>query len=213
MTQRGNLLLQSNIHSDLHHGLLLTTLVTGFGIAFLHTLIPVHWLPYALTGRARGWSLSRTLAVNAAPSLQPVQQVKEDGELHRVRRKVSQIRFGDLLPVDLAQSPALGPFDPTYRSPLAHVLVPLLLVERHEHDYLEVVQGGLGQLVGAGTGRHNDPRRVGVALATRGELVDRSHDLCPHRGQTDLVEPVEDDEAWHHVERFLHVVGTHGVAT
>lgn len=48
------------------HGLLLTTLASGFGIAFLHTLIPVHWLPYALTGRARGWSLARTLAVNAA---------------------------------------------------------------------------------------------------------------------------------------------------
>lgn len=48
------------------HGLLLTSLASGFGIAFLHTLIPVHWLPYALTGRARGWSLSRTLAVNAA---------------------------------------------------------------------------------------------------------------------------------------------------
>lgn len=48
------------------HGLLLTTLVTGFGIAIAHTLIPVHWLPYALTGRARGWSLARTLAVNAA---------------------------------------------------------------------------------------------------------------------------------------------------
>lgn len=48
------------------NGLLLTTLLSGFGVAFLHTLIPVHWLPYALTGRARGWSLARTLSVNAA---------------------------------------------------------------------------------------------------------------------------------------------------
>ncbi|MGA7297911.1 MAG: hypothetical protein WBW92_10425 [Rhodanobacteraceae bacterium] len=47
-------------------GLLLTTLASGFGIAFLHTLIPVHWLPYVLVGRARGWSLSHTLAVNVA---------------------------------------------------------------------------------------------------------------------------------------------------
>ncbi len=47
-------------------GLLLTTLASGFGIALVHTLIPVHWLPYALTGRARGWSLARTLTINAA---------------------------------------------------------------------------------------------------------------------------------------------------
>lgn len=47
-------------------GLLWTTLASGFGIAIAHTIVPVHWLPYALAGRARGWSLSRTLAVNAA---------------------------------------------------------------------------------------------------------------------------------------------------
>lgn len=47
-------------------GLLLTTLLSGFGLAFLHTLIPVHWLPFALAGRARNWSLGRTLAVNLA---------------------------------------------------------------------------------------------------------------------------------------------------
>lgn len=46
--------------------LFLTTIVSGFAIAFVHTLIPVHWLPYALAGRARGWSLRRTLLVNAA---------------------------------------------------------------------------------------------------------------------------------------------------
>ncbi len=46
--------------------LFLTTVLSGVGIAFVHTLIPVHWLPYALAGRARGWSLGRTLAVNAA---------------------------------------------------------------------------------------------------------------------------------------------------
>lgn len=49
--------------------LLLTTLVSGFVIAFVHTLIPVHWLPYALAGKARGWSLRRTLIINAAGGL------------------------------------------------------------------------------------------------------------------------------------------------
>ena len=41
---------------------LTTIAVTGFTIAFLHAAIPTHWLPFALIGRARGWSRRRTLA-------------------------------------------------------------------------------------------------------------------------------------------------------
>lgn len=44
--------------------LLLPTLLSGFAIAFLHTLIPVHWLPFVLVGRERRWSLAHTLGVN-----------------------------------------------------------------------------------------------------------------------------------------------------
>ena len=43
---------------------LLTTAATGFGVAFVHAVIPIHWLPFVLTGRAHGWTLSRTLLVN-----------------------------------------------------------------------------------------------------------------------------------------------------
>lgn len=40
-------------------------LATGFAVAFLHTVIPTHWLPFALVGRAQGWSRSKTLLVAA----------------------------------------------------------------------------------------------------------------------------------------------------
>jgi hypothetical protein len=42
---------------------ILTTAATGFGVAFLHAAIPVHWLPFVLAGRAQGWGSARTLAV------------------------------------------------------------------------------------------------------------------------------------------------------
>ena len=46
--------------------LLVTIATTGFGVAFLHAALPTHWLPFALTSRARGWSLARTLGVTLA---------------------------------------------------------------------------------------------------------------------------------------------------
>lgn len=45
---------------------ILTTAISGFGVAFLHALIPVHWLPFVLAGRVQGWSLARTLLVAMA---------------------------------------------------------------------------------------------------------------------------------------------------
>jgi hypothetical protein len=44
-------------------------LATGFAVAFLHTIIPTHWLPFALVGRAQGWSRRKTLAVAAFAAL------------------------------------------------------------------------------------------------------------------------------------------------
>lgn len=38
---------------------------TAVGTAVLHTLIPDHWLPFVLVGRARGWSARATAAVAA----------------------------------------------------------------------------------------------------------------------------------------------------
>lgn len=42
---------------------ILTTAASGFGVAFLHAAIPVHWLPFVLAGRAQGWTWMRTLGV------------------------------------------------------------------------------------------------------------------------------------------------------
>ena len=39
-------------------------LVTALGTGLLHTLIPDHWLPFVLIGRARGWSGKRTAVVS-----------------------------------------------------------------------------------------------------------------------------------------------------
>ena len=37
--------------------------LTGAAVAtgVLHTLIPGHWLPFVMIGRARGWSAGRTV--------------------------------------------------------------------------------------------------------------------------------------------------------
>lgn len=45
-----------------------TTVLLGTAVstAAFHTLIPDHWLPFVLVGRARGWSLPRTAAVSGA---------------------------------------------------------------------------------------------------------------------------------------------------
>lgn len=44
---------------------LFSTAITGLGVAFLHAVIPVHWLPFVAAGRAQGWSRLRTLRVVA----------------------------------------------------------------------------------------------------------------------------------------------------
>jgi len=44
---------------------LLSILGTGFAVAFLHSAIPTHWLPFVLAARAQGWTRARTLGVTA----------------------------------------------------------------------------------------------------------------------------------------------------
>ncbi|HMJ05975.1 MAG TPA: hypothetical protein VK474_06935 [Chthoniobacterales bacterium] len=44
---------------------LTTIAITGFGVAFFHSAIPTHWLPFVLASRAQHWSHTRTLAVTA----------------------------------------------------------------------------------------------------------------------------------------------------
>ncbi|MCE2502611.1 MAG: hypothetical protein J4G05_00895 [Chlorobi bacterium] len=43
--------------------LIITIASTGFGIAFLHAALPTHWLPFALTARAKRWNGIKTLAI------------------------------------------------------------------------------------------------------------------------------------------------------
>ncbi|MGA0601050.1 hypothetical protein ACO2Q3_10145 [Caulobacter sp. KR2-114] len=46
--------------------LFLSIVGLGFFVAFMHAAIPTHWLPFALTSRAQGWSAPKTLAITAA---------------------------------------------------------------------------------------------------------------------------------------------------
>jgi ABC-type nickel/cobalt efflux system permease component RcnA len=42
---------------------LLTLLVMGFTVAFLHAAIPTHWLPFVVAARAQHWKKPKTLAI------------------------------------------------------------------------------------------------------------------------------------------------------
>ncbi len=44
-------------------------LAGGFGVAFLHAVLPTHWLPFVLVGRAQGWSAGMTMAAVVAAGL------------------------------------------------------------------------------------------------------------------------------------------------
>jgi len=44
-------------------------LAGGFGVAFLHAVLPTHWLPFVLVGRAQEWSAGMTMAAVAAAGL------------------------------------------------------------------------------------------------------------------------------------------------
>lgn len=51
---------------DLQQPVLWSLLGGGFVAAFLHAILPTHWLPFVLVGRAQGWGMARTLAATAA---------------------------------------------------------------------------------------------------------------------------------------------------
>jgi len=42
-----------------------TIALTGFGVAFFHSAIPTHWLPFVLTARVQHWNHARTIAITA----------------------------------------------------------------------------------------------------------------------------------------------------
>ena len=55
--------------SDLQQPVLWSLLGGGFVAAFLHAILPTHWLPFVLVGRAQGWGLTRTLVAAAVAGL------------------------------------------------------------------------------------------------------------------------------------------------
>ena len=48
---------------------LTTVAATGFSVAFLHAVIPTHWLPFVLVARARNWGRGKTLLITALAGL------------------------------------------------------------------------------------------------------------------------------------------------
>jgi len=53
----------------LDDALLLSLLATAFAAAFLHAVLPTHWLPFVLVGRGQGWTARRTLGAAALSGL------------------------------------------------------------------------------------------------------------------------------------------------
>lgn len=41
----------------------------GFFVAFMHAILPTHWLPFVLVGREQGWTARKTLGVAALASV------------------------------------------------------------------------------------------------------------------------------------------------
>ncbi len=50
----------------------LTITVMGFIVAFLHSAIPTHWLPFVVAGRAQHWSHAKTLLITALAGISHV---------------------------------------------------------------------------------------------------------------------------------------------
>ena len=49
--------------AEMNDAVFITLIVTGFTVAFLHTAIPTHWLPFVVAARAQRWDLAKTLVV------------------------------------------------------------------------------------------------------------------------------------------------------
>jgi len=50
-------------HATMIEGL--AALLGMSSVSLLHSLLPTHWLPFSVVGRAHGWSLSKTLLISA----------------------------------------------------------------------------------------------------------------------------------------------------
>jgi len=46
-----------------NNAVFITIVVTGFTVAFLHAIIPTHWLPFVVAARAQNWDRPKTLTI------------------------------------------------------------------------------------------------------------------------------------------------------
>jgi len=74
-------------------------LATAFAAAFLHAVLPTHWLPFVLVGRGQGWSTGRTLGAAALSGAAHVIVTIVIGLLVVLAGVELDKRYGGLLPV------------------------------------------------------------------------------------------------------------------
>ncbi|MBX7248288.1 MAG: hypothetical protein K1X35_04475 [Caulobacteraceae bacterium] len=79
--------------------LLYPLLATAFLAAFLHAVLPTHWLPFVLVGRGQGWSTGRTLGAAALSGAAHVIVTIVIGLLIVLLGVELDRRFNGLLPV------------------------------------------------------------------------------------------------------------------
>jgi len=79
--------------------LLLSLLATAFAAAFLHAVLPTHWLPFVLVGRGQGWSSRRTLGAAALSGLAHVLMTVVIGVLVVLAGVEIDARFNGALPM------------------------------------------------------------------------------------------------------------------
>jgi len=87
-------------------------LTTAVAVALLHTLIPDHWLPFVLIGRARGWSVLYTARISIFSSLIHVVFSVAIGLLTLVISRTAAIVIGESL--ELASASLLVLFGIVY---------------------------------------------------------------------------------------------------
>lgn len=82
----------------MNDALLYSLLATAFAAAFLHAVLPTHWLPFVLVGRGQGWSTGRTLGAAALSGMVHVLVTIVAGVLVVWLGVEFDRRYGGLLP-------------------------------------------------------------------------------------------------------------------
>ena len=104
----------------------------AFAASLVHTLIPSHWLSFALVGKANGWRLRRILAVTAAA-----------GCLHILSTVILGVAVM-LIGKQLAESEAFDKISALFLLAIGFIYVLLHLAKRegeHDHDHGQELPG------------------------------------------------------------------------